>query len=290
MIIEIPSAGPTTGSTYRVSDEIMAIGDHCDIYEGSYERNGKVHPAVFKRARNNADLDRLDHERKVLNTFWKAIDEDKNLKFFGHTLPKHFGRASDGVLDFHVLKKSEGYTAETLRALFPNGVPPNQVAWMLTRLLTTLAAAHQQGWTHGAVLPQHLLVRWDNVEGHHFAKVLDWTSAARIDDPIQDILPKYALFYAPEAWKKGKASPASDIFMFGQVANYLLGGDLKNRRVPDSVPRQLRGFVQACLIPSLHRRPDNASELLLDNLRPVLAEIWGSPKFVDFQLPEQASA
>jgi hypothetical protein len=41
---------------------------------------------------------------------------------------------------------------------FPNGIPLENAAWMINRLLGALLAAHQSGLVHCAVLPSHVLV------------------------------------------------------------------------------------------------------------------------------------
>jgi len=175
--------------------------------------------------------------------------------------------------------------------LFCGGaIPPVQVAWMLTRLLTTLATAHQQGWIHGAVLPRSLMVDWDNSKGHRYAKVLGWGGALKKGEVLTDMFPDSYQFYPPEVFQKGTATAGTDLYMFGQTANFLLGGDLNLRQVPESVPAPLRGAIQSCLIPNPHRRPHNAADFLLKVLRPAFLQTWGTPKYVDFNLPSVTSA
>jgi len=279
----------TRDAEYSFSPILFEVGDLCDVFLGTRLKGGKTEEAVFKVAHSADNSDLLAREQKVLEEMWSHV-EAESLEFFGYTIPRPFGglRLSDSR-PISVLKRHQGVTAADIRKRFPNGIPPEQVAWMLTRLLTTIAMAHKYGQLHGSVLPEHLLVRWDNAKKHRHAKILDWTASVPLGEKLKVFFPDHILFYPPEAFNKHEVTPATDLYMFGQTANYLLGGDLKNRRVPDHVPGPLRGAIQACLIPSTNRRPDDCGRFLTDVLRPALAEVWGSPKYMDFNLPEISS-
>lgn len=284
-------------SFFEFQETPTHVGSTCDVHEGTVELDSgtKTRPIVVKVGRTPNDKLLLDKEQEVLNDFWKAITDDPELGFFGHTLPKPYG-SFDAVVPgdpdsrpASALRRSRGRTAQSLLEKFPNGIPPVQVAWMLTRLLTTLAAAHQCGWVHGAVFPDHLLVRWDNTKEHRYAKVLGWTAAVKKGEKLKTLSPMHMLFYPPEAFNGHPVGPETDLYMFGQTANALLGGDLKHRKVPKSVPAPLRGAIHSCLIPNTNRRPDHAANFLFRVFRPALAEIWGSPKYIPFHLPSTAA-
>lgn len=279
----------TKKATFAFSPPLHAVGDLSDVYKGRLDRPGKPErDVVIKVAHSPRDRDLFINEQRVLRALWKAIEEDDGLGFFGHTLPYPYGTftvtTEDGDRPASSTKFFEGVTAEELVQTM-RAVPPVQVAWMLTRLLTTIAAAHVQGYVHGAILPPHLIVRWSNVEGKRWAKVVGWTAAQKVGATPNLFFGKYRQFYPPEFFEKKPLTAATDVFMFGQVANYLFGGDTKNRLVPKNVPGPLRGVIRMCLLANPARRPHNAAELLLNDLRPALVQIWGAPKYIEFNPP-----
>lgn len=284
----------TDTCTYRFDPSAYTRGDVFDVYRGESRllADGNVVSAAIKLGRSPDDQLPLEHEQAVLGEFWDYIRAHPDFEFFGHTLPKPLGvftyDSGTEQLPGAALKWSEGYTTKRIREAFPTGIDPVQVAWMLTRLLTTIAASHRRGWIHGAVLPSNLLVRWDNAKGHRYAKMLDWTAAVRPGEPLRRIFPQDVLFYPPEAFSNEPATERTDIYMFGQTANYLLGGDLETRKVPTTVPAPIRGVIQMCLIPNPARRPTSASRLLLDELRPAFVKVWGEPKYTSLELPSGA--
>ena len=281
---------PTDGSVYTFGRLPVSVNDVCDVFPGTVDLpDGKSYQAVIKVCKDSANLRFLDREQDVLNQFYALAEGDPKFKFFTHTLTRPLGSilvpTEDGFRPAAALKMARGHTAQDVRMFCGGAIPPVQVAWMLTRLLTTLAASHQQGWVHGAVLPQSLMVDWDNDKGHRFAKVLGWGTALKMGEEMTDLFPDSYLFYPPEAFRKGKATAATDLFMFAQTANFLLGGDIQNRRLPESVPAPLAGALRACLIPNPHRRPHDAARFLYKTLRPALVRVWGPAKYVEFNLP-----
>jgi serine/threonine protein kinase len=91
-------------------------------------------------------------------------------------------------------------------------------------------------------------------------------------------------FYAPEIFRKESPRPATDIYHAAKCAVALLGGDVETNQVPDTVPTQVRAFLQASLLPNPHKRPQDAWQVHEDFDR-LLVSLVGKPTYRPFYMP-----
>jgi serine/threonine protein kinase len=161
----------------------------------------------------------------------------------------------------------------------PHGIDAADMAWIFNRLLAALAVAHAQGIVHGAVTPDHLLLRLSD----HNGILIDWCYSVEIGSTIAAISPPYRAFYPPEVLAKQPATPATDLYMAAQCMVALLGGDVAAGQIPPATPRPIAALLRGCLIPSPHRRAQGAWEIF-GEFRDILARIYGPPHFRPFTL------
>lgn len=251
----------------------LAAGDICDVYLGDYLEAGRNVTAAIKIARDPRDADLLQNEARALAklrgdaTFSKYVPrliESARIPLGGKDRPAN-------VLSY----RPGGYTLGQVIAAYPAGVEPRAFAWMWRRMLEALSWAHDCGLVHGAVLPEHVVVRPDD----HGAKLIDWTASVKIGEPLRILSPSREAYYPPEVAAKLPATAATDIYMAAACGVALLGGDVA------SVPRAIDSCLRACLISNPRRRTSDVKRLYRE-FDDVLRGLYGTPKFHPFEMPE----
>ena len=180
---------------------------------------------------------------------------------------------------------------------YKDGVDPKHMVWMLSRLLSIVGYAHSRKLIHRNIKPSNVLVRPQD----HNCLLLGWECS--VMDPIKNGLKSYLSdedFSAPEIAAKTYIPPArecdsqqdlmyleaacsADIYSIGKCMIYILGGDLKTNEMPDSVPLQIKRFLETFVIDSPLQRSRDAWELY-GVLRKIIVSIWGPRKFLEFKM------
>lgn len=279
-----------TAKAQYVVEALLSQGDLADVYRGSLTaKDGTKKALAFKVVQSAADNDLLEHESKVLGTLFPASQpEEKFYRFLPRLEDSFLLRSSKGRTNRRVnvlpMYGEHVSLADVIKA-YPNGLDFRDAVWMFKRLLMALGFVHRKGVVHGAVLPTHVLVH----PTEHGAKFIDWAYA--VQDPwpkdgrVKAMSTPYKDFYAPEIPAKGMVSAHTDIFMAAQCMVALLGGDVKARKVPDSVPSQIRMFLASCLFNAQFRRPDDAWALL-EEFDQLLERLVGKPKYRPLAMPD----
>jgi hypothetical protein len=155
------------------------------------------------------------------------------------------------------------------------GLHGRHLAWVFKRLLTVLGFMHSQGIVHGAVLPQHILIR----PVDHALKLVGWGQSVSSQSVLRNIVTSCKDWYPDEVLKKQSVSSATDIFMAAKCVEWLGGGQ---HSVKVGAP-PLYSFLRACMLPGQFMRPDDAWKLL-EEFDELLLGIYGKPRFVDLVL------
>jgi serine/threonine protein kinase len=278
----------------NIYDEVtvLAAGDISDVYSARAmlpDADGKPNrPVVIKIARSPMDRDLVSNEVKILRQL--AVSTFEGHEHFRRYLPRFIEAADIDVGGVRrpavvVRRHVETHTATEVLRAFPSGLEPRDAAWMWRRLLEVLAWVGQQGIVHGAVLPDHLLVR----PVDHGGKLLDWSYSVPAGSPLRAMVPWFESFYAPEVRKKLPATPATDVYMAAKIAIYLHGGDIEMETLPDSVPRPIAHLIESCLIMNPHRRYASALEVY-KQYDVLLQKLYGPPSFRPFAMPGEVAA
>jgi serine/threonine protein kinase len=104
---------------------------------------------------------------------------------------------------------------------------------------------------------------------------------------VKAISVDYQAFYAPEILHKETPSPATDIYMASKCMVALLGGNAETNVIPDTVPIQIRAFLQASLLVNPQKRPQEAWKLHED-FDGILVNLVGKPTYRPFSFPSPA--
>jgi hypothetical protein len=172
------------------------------------------------------------------------------------------------------------FTLAAIRERYPAGLDARHLAWLFKRMLVAAGLARQGGVVHGAILPPHVLVHAEN----HGIQLVDWIQSVKIGRPISVIPTRYRDWYPPEILNREPAVAASDIYLAAKCLIYAAGGDPVGQRWPDSVPIEMRRFVNTCLFSSPHKRPQDAWQLH-EEFDELLRQLFGSPKYHPLAMP-----
>lgn len=243
-----------------------------------YLCNTKRKKAVLKVIRNPRDNDLMDNELRVL----KAIKTDNKMA-------KYYPEALDSftILDKKVRKNTtvfpydpDFYSGDEVIAEYPMGVDALDFAWMFNRILEVMWNTHKAGYVHGAFLPPHVLFGQES----HGLILTEWGYAVPIGQPLKAVSPQYEGWYPREVFKKEPAGPGIDIYMAAKTGIRLLGGDPVKEKVPAAIPVQITGFLRACILPSVNRRPNDAGALR-EEFGDLLKVLFGKRAFHPWKMP-----
>ncbi|NNJ13116.1 molecular chaperone DnaJ [Chloroflexales bacterium ZM16-3] len=265
----------TSGGRTYVGYADPICGDLCDLF---LTRCG-TDLALLKVARSPRSSDLLQAEARAL----RRIDKD----LAGQPVRAHFPTFIESFTlrdttgsqrHVNVLRpEHDTYTLAEVLQTYPRGIHPADAAWMFNRTLAALGTAHGMGLVHGAVLPEHVLIR----PSDHNGILLDWCYSGSIGEPIKAISRTYADDYPPEVAAKQAATSATDLYMAARLMVRLLGG---GDEPPDSTPKPIHALLRACLIPAPARRHSDAWQVL-DDFHTILGELYGPPTFRPFRMP-----
>jgi serine/threonine protein kinase len=189
------------------------------------------------------------------------LDEGRRLIDLAHP---HIVRGYEVITEPEVVVVMETLDGETVAHLVdrhPEGLPPEDVAWLGLHLASALR------YLHGHDL-LHLDVKGSNVvaDGGR-AKLID-LSLARPPGHHKPGIGTWC-YRSPEQERGGELGPAADVWGLGTVLYEAVTGDEIEGRPPSAAGRAPDGLaeaIDACLEPEPARRP--TLEALMDRLRP----------------------
>ena len=277
------------------SSEAPIKGDLCDLYRVKIGRN----KLLFKLVRNGRNNDLLDAEKAALACIerklgGKPAGYDPGPTIEPDPLRPHFPfltnafsiRDEAGVLRrANLIDEAAGVVSlADVLARYPEGIDAADAAWMFNRMLAALGKTHELGLVHGAVLPEHFLIRPKD----HNGMLIDWCYSVEAGDSIKAISPGRRAFYPSEVINKGKATAATDLYMAANCMVAILGGLRVDGvpaldALPASVPPAIVAMLRGCLLPSPHYRASDAWELF-DEFREILSRLYGEPTFREFTM------
>ncbi len=248
-------------------------GDICELYTCSID--GAEPKAIFKVAQHASDNDLVENEAKTLTHLRPPKDEppkEKVAHLLTRSIDSFMLRTSSSQRRVSVLPWHRGlHSLAEVRAAYSNGIDYRDMAWMFKRLLAALDYAHSKGVVHGAVLPPHVLINTAN----HGAKLIDWCHAVKGAGRVKAISAPHRDWYPPEVLAKRNVTPATDIYMAALCAIELMSS---------SSPREIRAFLEGCMLANPARRPDNAGQLH-EEFDKLLERLVGPRAFREFTMP-----
>jgi hypothetical protein len=223
----------------------IARGESSDVFLGCTDRrlNESV---VIKLLRNECDADLFQAEWEAL-TALNASDAQGS-PYFSTLIPQpivHGMVRGSPARRASVFRFRPGFvhTLADVRRAHPDGVSPTAGVWMWKRLLELLGWAHGAGFTHGAVLPHHVLVQ----PRDHGIGLVGWSCAGRLarPAPLRATVAAAKEFYPSSASGRLQANAALDLAMVARTVVAVLGGDPARALPPPSFPSGLAALLTA---------------------------------------------
>lgn len=263
----------SASETYRLVSTPTWTGDFSALYRAE-ALTGKQ-PVIVKIAAQPKDNARLEWEALVLSRFNgpKAKSTLRKVSVFvPHLLDTFMVAGESGkryranVTTFH-----PGLVSLTeIRNAFPSGLDPRDAAWIFRRVLGQTSAAAMADVVHGAIVPDHVLVEPIKHEPLH----IGWSTAVEPGKRITTVVNRWRPFYPPEVFRKEPVDHRADLFMAGQTMIYLLGGDVKSRKLPAGLPVPVASIIRSCIAEDPARRPKDG-RVVLDEFTQAIREAWG---------------
>ncbi len=168
------------------------------------------------------------------------------------------------VLAYHeeIAGPDELYSLEEVRAAYPNGIDPRDMAWMWRRILTVLSLVHCRRTAHGAVTPDHLLIE----PREHKLLLIGWCGAAYFGTGSILIAQRWRGW---SNWDRG-AAPVTDLSSAAKTMLYLVK--------PEPEPAVKRHLERAA-----ESSADAAD--LLEQFDKLIEALWGARQFRPFAMP-----
>jgi serine/threonine protein kinase len=256
---------------YRIGT-VWKSGDITDIFQG-FDKSDN--PVIVKIARSPANNDLVLNESKVLSDFRtdSTIASLGTLVHVPELLDNFKIKQGGQVRQVNVLRPLDGYyTISEVLKRYPDGINPADAAWMLNRLFGALSLSHQAGRVHGAISPEHLLIR----PGDHNGVLIDWSYSVKKNEVIKASSSTILQFAPSDIRDKAQASFGVDIYMAAKLFYLLVGGEEKLPTHPPS----FRGFFRACCLGRQHRIQDVFEAY--DTFNTELKRQYGKRKFREF--------
>lgn len=167
-----------SGVRYRIIDSIGG-GDYSVVYLA--ERMSILPERVtIKLARDTVASVALQSEFDSLSALHAL--KSSGSAYFTQRLPQpvSIGVAEDSGMVALVLRQPVGFWGSLgdVMRYHAAGVSPRHAVWMWRRILEVLTYVHQNGWTHGSLSPEHLLVHPDD----HGIMIIGWHKASNSGD------------------------------------------------------------------------------------------------------------
>jgi len=128
--------------------------------------------------------------------------------------------------------------------------------WIAQRILNALYYLHYRGIVHRDVKPANIIVDFNS----HIASLVDFGLSKLKPDGSPDPSGYTPLFGAPEQIDGKAPLPESDLFGLGMTLLYMLGGDIRSRRLP-AVPSPLQEFIRVLVRENPLERPRDCRAL-----------------------------
>ncbi len=255
----------------------IAEGDISTVYDGDCimgdDFAGRV---AIKIITDPADNDLAKNEVRTL----------KLLHGSGGAQRKHLPvlldefKTSDGQAGIVTRYLEDCHDFLSVKEKYPDGIPPKHMVWMLNRLLSAIGYAHSLGIVHGNIEPSHLMIRPKD----HNLFVIDWSYAAvdpkNSGDGFKVVNEQFS---APEVAKRKPPLPAADLYSIGLCMIDILGGNVEDKTMPDSVAEDLQRFLQFFCLESAQQRAQDAWQLH-GQLEKLIVRLWGPKRFLAFKM------
>jgi len=280
-----PTIISTKKAQYRIVKRIHSGGTAGVFRAVRINKKGINTDVLLKVPHSPKDNDLMRHEVEIINsinTHIKTSTDDKLLlEQLSKLQPPLFESIKVSKKQMNVFEFSEDcYDLVSIHKAYNGNVDPRVVVFIFNRILNCLMVAHNSGYIHGAVRPNHMIIH----KPTHCGCLIDWTCSRKISERTK-MLPyfdkEWENFMAPEVVESKISSIKGDLYSAAMCACYLLsdGADLFDIEAPEPI----KDVLNLCLQPKIKSRPMSAEEAfgLFEN---AAYKVFGKPKFVELEV------
>lgn len=262
---------------YCIKKDPFAQGELSTIHGGYFLSGDYANSVIVKILMDPFDIDLMRNEARIIKTF--EANQDSRLVHLPVLLDQF--KTTNNRMGL-IFRRFNGYSIDTVleNPRYKNGIPQKHAVWMFNRLLRVLGYVHDLGIVHCNIDPSHLIIRpYD-----HNLCLIDWSYAAY--DPCrtgEGFRVYNEEFSAPEVLDKKTPLPSSDLYSVGKCMIKMLGGNIEDDTMPDTVDDKLQRFIQYFVRESPMQRPRDADEMRQQLIK-LIEELWGPRKFLEFEM------
>lgn len=213
---------------HEVATELRRYFDMTTGYRARSTRGATVTDSIIKVAQVPADNELLAAEADALGLL--AGTGDEHTMFFPELLDSFAVADGRRRLRANAITRLDGFVnLEEVRARYPKGLHPLDMAWMWRRVLWTLGGAHEVGVLHGALVPSNILI----YPAMHGVVLADWCySVTRVDTtypPLKAVVGVRRDWYSKNILQRKAPTTAHDVALAARSMQFLTeGADVPN--------------------------------------------------------------
>lgn len=263
----------TKRNTYAVHD-LRARGDISNVYRVSYvpePHSSAVEVGILKMPRSPKNNDLVTNEITMIRDLREAVPEKYRI-YHPETIDSFRHRdASTGKERRAIILRDlpEFVSVREVLDAYPHGIDPRDMAWMGRRLWIALAAAHDAGFAHGAVFPEHVMIH----PTEHGLVLVDWSYARPFGEKLTAVVRRHlegGMYYGSRYDQP--LDHRLDIRQASLTLEALLG--LREAR-------PFRAFFRGCRVASAP-----PAGQLFEEFDELLARLYGRRRYRPFHMPE----
>ena len=152
---------------------------------------------------------------------------------------------------------------------------PENVAWIMERVVNALSYMHRHGVVHGDIKPRNIIVQPES----HTVVLVDF-GLASVRPRSGDNAKGFTDLFAPPEQRRGEPLlPQSDFYSLGRTALFTLNAGNRDRvesgELPADVPDAMCYFLRRLVMPEVLRRPDWRGGSYMAPIRQMRQEAFG---------------
>lgn len=229
---------------HEVTAELRTHFDMTTGYRARSTKGVTVTDSILKVAQLPRDNELLAAEADALRLL-EGMDAEY-VMFYPSLLDSFAVADGRKRLRANALAYLDGFVnLEEVRARYPGGLHPLDMAWMWRRVLWALGGAHESGVLHGALVPSNILIH----PAMHGVVLADWCySVVRIGDDypsLRAIVGARRDWYPPDILKRHAPTEMHDIAFAARSMQFLTAGA--------AVPRLMSQYFERLVGQSAHQ-------------------------------------
>lgn len=158
------------------------------------------------------------------------------------------------------------FTLTQVKEDYPEGIDGRDIAWIFKRILIAIANAQDQGYIHGAINLDSVLIHPE----YHGVTLTGWEYSIEKGDYLKAVPEKIRTWFPEYVFKKEMARLSLDTHLAAKTMEELL---------TENAPKQLRTFFKGCHLENLPH-----PGVLIEEFDELLIRIYGPKKFHHFSM------